>query len=1087
MRSTTSTVRPATALRGIVRTLAIIAGGAAAAAAADPTPVPTVYVDTGARPFISASAALANNSALLTTSGTVSMIVVWNHPVIGFETGDVTVSNPATGSAYITALTETKYLLQVPGLADGNTLQFTIAANCTGDYEGDNSGAARTSSAVNTTVYVDETAPTTPAITIPDGLATLARRPTLVGTGATQAIGAITVGISGSGPSGATTAGTATVDTNGFWAFTPAGNLAIGTWTFAVSATDAAGNASGTSTATTMYIWEAPSFDQDDDWQTTATPALSGDNTSSTLISGLTVRIQIGSSASVATTPSSATEWGYTPSTLADGTYPVIVTQIKGTNTVTTSGTLKVDANAPTAPTLATSLATDPTGRYNTSSTRPVIVVGSLETSPTQLVPLVEMNSDSSWVAMSVPASAAFTAGSGTTAYQPSVAGSLADGVYQFRATQTDAAGNTSPASATIAVRVKATVNPPTIAPLTTQDPTPTITGTAEPYASVVLRRNGVPLPTITADADGDWSYTFDTDIPDGVYSMTARQTDVGGAVSSLSGAVSLRVDTQSPSSPIILTPVNNTITADTTPTVTGSAEIGSIVNLVVNGVAQSATVAVGSSGTWTLVSTTLTAGGATHAIAATATDFAGNVSPVSVSNLITISGSTFAIALSATSGTPASGGATTALTALSLLATMTSGSATVADVTTTVFTASDFTIVPNGAATVRATKRAAPNSHIWDILLTPRITSGTMSVMIPNSAVSSPAYGVNTDSTPTPYILTIDRVRPTVQILANDPAVNATHFRAKAADGSGAAATTFSATAAFSEPVTGLAIADFAGTGATVSAIGSSTDGGMTYPITVARVGTANTLSLSVRAVTVSDTSSPANTNLASPVFTRVYDAIRPNAPVIASSIGNLTPLVPAKAPSYPCTVTFSEPVVGFTKDDLEVTNGIITNFAGTGANYSFTLTPAEGQVSVQIAAGACTDLAGYSVPASNQFKRVLDSNAPTIAQVTSPAIGLAGFSNAQVPVRVVFSEPMTGFATTDLRIEGATVSAFAAQPGNSEFTFTVWPLTTSATRAVRLIVPAASANDTATNISAASSMITFNYNSASAAFVSN
>jgi hypothetical protein len=316
---------------------------------------------------------------------------------------------------------------------------------------------------------------------------------------------------------------------------------------------------------------------------------------------------------------------------------------------------------------------------------------------------------------------------------------------------------------------------------------------------------------------------------------------------------------------------------------------------------------------------------------------------------------------------------------------------------------------------------------------------------------------------------------------------VNATHFRAKAADGSGAAATTFSATAAFSEPVTGLAIADFAGTGATVSAIGSSTDGGMTYPITVARVGTANTLSLSVRAVTVSDTSSPANTNLASPVFTRVYDAIRPNAPVIASSIGNLTPLVPAKAPSYPCTVTFSEPVVGFTKDDLEVTNGIITNFAGTGANYSFTLTPAEGQVSVQIAAGACTDLAGYSVPASNQFKRVLDSNAPTIAQVTSPAIGLAGFSNAQVPVRVVFSEPMTGFATTDLRIEGATVSAFAAQPGNSEFTFTVWPLTTSATRAVRLIVPAASANDTATNISAASSMITFNYNSASAAFVSN
>jgi hypothetical protein len=696
---------------------------------------------------------------------------------------------------------------------------------------------------------------------------------------------------------------------------------------------------------------------------------------------------------------------------------------------------------------------------------------------------------DGAWTTMSVPASAAFTAGSGTTAYRPSTDGALADGVYQFRAFQTDAAGNVSSNSATIAVRVKKTVSAPTITPLTTQDTTPTVAGTAEPYASVVLRRNGVPLPTLTADANGDWSYTFDTAIPDGVYSMTARQTDVGGAVSALSGAVSLKVDSQPPSAPVILTPATNTITADTTPTVTGTAEAGTYVALVVDGVPQSATVSVGSAGTWTLTSTALSAGGATHSISAIATDAADNDSPEAIANVITISGSTFDIALTPLSASTPSNASSTASsrTTLNLVATMTSGGATVADVTTTAFTAADVVFSPTGSGRATVKKRAAPSANIWDITITPVATSGTMSVSIPNSAMNSPLYGVNTDSTPSPYVFKLDRIKPTAQILANDSKVNATHFRAKNADGSGAAATTFSATAAFSEAVTGLTVADFAGTGATVSVIGSSTDGGMTYPITVARVGTATTLSLSIKAAGVSDLASPANTNTASAVFSRIYDAARPTAPVIASTIGHLDPLVPRKAPSYPCTVTFSEPVTGFTVDDLTVSNGIITNFAGSGAAYSFTLTPAEGQVSVQIAAGACTDLAGYSVPASNQFKRVLDSNAPTVAQVTSAAIGLDGFSNTQIPVRVVFSEPMTGFAQADLKINGATVSAFAAESGNSEFTFTLWPLTSSATRTVQLIVPAASANDTATNISAASSMITFNYNSASSAFVSN
>ena len=50
-----------------------------------------------------------------------------------------------------------------------------------------------------------------------------------------------------------------------------------------------------------------------------------------------------------------------------------------------------------------------------------------------------------------------------------------------------------------------------------------------------------------------------------------------------------------------------------------------------------------------------------------------------------------------------------------------------------------------------------------------------------------------------------------------------------------------------------------------------------------------------------------------------------------------------------------FSEPVTGFSLEDISVANGIAGNFAGSGAVYTFDVTPnAIGDVTVDIAAGA-------------------------------------------------------------------------------------------------------------------------------------
>ena len=59
--------------------------------------------------------------------------------------------------------------------------------------------------------------------------------------------------------------------------------------------------------------------------------------------------------------------------------------------------------------------------------------------------------------------------------------------------------------------------------------------------------------------------------------------------------------------------------------------------------------------------------------------------------------------------------------------------------------------------------------------------------------------------------------------------------------------------------------------------------------------------------------------------------------------------------------TATFSRPVSGFTVDDITIGNGTVGNFAGSGAVYTFDVTPNEiGEVTVDIAAGAAEDANG-------------------------------------------------------------------------------------------------------------------------------
>ena len=99
-----------------------------------------------------------------------------------------------------------------------------------------------------------------------------------------------------------------------------------------------------------------------------------------------------------------------------------------------------------------------------------------------------------------------------------------------------------------------------------------TITGTAEAFSPVSLRRDDNPIASIPADASGNFSFTT-APLADGLHSFTATATDVAGNISSASVPMDVIVDTLAPNQPIILSPEPGTIFSGTAITISGTVE----------------------------------------------------------------------------------------------------------------------------------------------------------------------------------------------------------------------------------------------------------------------------------------------------------------------------------------------------------------------------------------------------------------------------------------------------------------------------------------------------------------------------------
>jgi len=123
----------------------------------------------------------------------------------------------------------------------------------------------------------------------------------------------------------------------------------------------------------------------------------------------------------------------------------------------------------------------------------------------------------------------------------------------------TDPAGNAGPAATTANYAVD-TLSPgvPTVAVTSsTTNSTPDFSGTAEAGSTVTFLDDGTVLGQATADANGDYTFTPGTPMTVGTHAVTVWATDAAGNVSSVSSDTSLVIYasdiTQYPSIPMII------------------------------------------------------------------------------------------------------------------------------------------------------------------------------------------------------------------------------------------------------------------------------------------------------------------------------------------------------------------------------------------------------------------------------------------------------------------------------------------------------------------------------------------------------
>jgi hypothetical protein len=519
--------------------------------------------------------------------------------------------------------------------------------------------------------------------------------------------------------------GTVTADAAGAWSFTPPAPLSEGNHALTVTATDAAGNASGSSTAFAFTVDSTAPV-------TPQTNPTDGVTLSGTAEPGSTVELDIDGDgeADLATKADAQGGWTVTlAEPLADGTVVgVVARDVAGNASPAAAVTVDVsiDTTPPGVPAGITAF--DDAGA----------IQGSLGTGGVtdDATPLISGSGAEPGATITVydngePIGSASVGLGGDWTFAPPTA--LAEGAHSLTFTATDADGNESAPSQPFLFTVD-TIPPAT--PTIAQSTGAGLGGTAEPGAELAidLDNDGTVDAVVQADADGNWSYVPGSLIPDGtIVSVTAID-----AAGNRSPVATLVIDAQAPLAPIIDAAIDDLAGStgfvasggtsnDPTLVLTGTAPADSIVTIR-DGALMLGTAIADSSGNWSFATPTLAEG--SHLFSVTSLDPAGQ------------------------SGGPSSGYAVTLdLTPPSAPTLNPTDGVTVSGLAEA---GAEIAVDTNGDGTPDATTTAAFDGR-WSVTFSPGLANGTLvSVVARDTAGNSSGPATGTvdsaiDSTPPP------------------------------------------------------------------------------------------------------------------------------------------------------------------------------------------------------------------------------------------------------------------------------------------------------------------------------------------------
>jgi len=375
-------------------------------------------------------------------------------------------------------------------------------------------------------------------------------------------------------------------------------------------------------------------------------------------------------------------------------------------------------------------------------------------------------------------------------------------------------------------------------------------------------------------------------------------------------------------------------------------------------------------------------------------------------------------------------------------------------------FTTGDVTISGTTSGTKVGTVTGSGTTY--NVAVSGMTSEGTVIATILAARATDLAGNNNLASTSTDNMVTRDTTAPSVTI-------NQAATQADPTNGS-----SISFTVVFSEAVTGFATGDVTITGtASGTKTATVTGSGTTYTVAVTGIAGDGTVIASIGSAVATDQAGNSNVASTSTDNTVTRDATAPSV-TINQAAGQSDP---SNASSINYTVVFSEPVTGFATGDVTIT-GTATGtktatVTGSGTTYTVAVTgmASDGTVIASIGSAVAVDATGNSNEAStstdNEVTR--DTTAPSVT--INQAAGQSDPSNASsINYTVVFSEPVTGFATGDVTISGTTSGTKVGTVTGSGTTYNVAVSGMTSEGTVIAAIQAAVATDLAGNSNVAS-----------------